>query len=520
MFLNKGDCVGIIGGGLGGLAAACTLAARGHRVILFERSARVGGGIVHFEKAGFRFDPLPGIPADRASLNRIFAEAGERLENYVELTCADPQWRSFFPDGTTLDLTSDPARMSANLEAFASSDTARAYRSFMQWTAGLDELLERSYFWKSINGWRDMFKLRALLNPATLCQLARLRPSRTIGSEVRRLFSDRRLRQLWLEFAQLAGLAPRSSPAMLCGIVNRQANDWFPRGGFTEIPAALERLARELGVQILSNTCIRRILIQDRPIPEVEGVETETGERVRFSAIIANSDVGRTHRELLSGTRACALFEKRDRCEPTCSAVVLHWGLKKRYEHLLHHNFVFSRNPEEEFEAVHRVGNPAPDPTCYLRAPAMSDPSTAPAGGEALSVLIHAPYLRSGHDWARMLPDCRQQIIKKLRTEAGLADIEERILIEHTLTPRDFARDHHLRHGAIYGAASRGRFFGAFKPGNRSVDLRGLYFAGSSVHPGLGMELMSGWIAADALDDDCAGLEAAPEFIEPEVAEF
>ena len=58
--------------------------------------------------------------------------------------------------------------------------------------------------------------------------------------------------------------------------------------------------------------------------------------------------------------------------------------------------------------------------------------------------------------------------------------------------------------GAIYGLASHGRFFGAFKPGNRSRDLKGLYLAGGAAHPGPGMPmvLMSGWIAADALDRD------------------
>jgi predicted NAD/FAD-binding protein len=35
--------VGVIGGGLGGLAAAVTLAARGHDVVLFERGATLGG---------------------------------------------------------------------------------------------------------------------------------------------------------------------------------------------------------------------------------------------------------------------------------------------------------------------------------------------------------------------------------------------------------------------------------------------------------------------------------------------
>jgi phytoene dehydrogenase-like protein len=58
--------------------------------------------------------------------------------------------------------------------------------------------------------------------------------------------------------------------------------------------------------------------------------------------------------------------------------------------------------------------------------------------------------------------------------------------------------------GAIYGLASHGRLNGAFKPANRSPDVPGLYLAGGAAHPGPGMPmvLMSGWIAADALDQD------------------
>ena len=54
-----------------------------------------------------------------------------------------------------------------------------------------------------------------------------------------------------------------------------------------------------------------------------------------------------------------------------------------------------------------------------------------------------------------------------------------------------------------------GKFLGAFKPGNRSPDLRGLYLAGGAAHPGPGMPmvLMSGWIAADALDKDGVGAQ-------------
>ena len=85
-----------------------------------------------------------------------------------------------------------------------------------------------------------------------------------------------------------------------------------------------------------------------------------------------------------------------------------------------------------------------------------------------------------------------------------MADIESRIVLERTLTPQDLLDRFKVLDGAIYGLASHGRIMGAFKPGNRSRQVRGLYLAGGSAHPGPGMPmaLMSGWIAADALHQD------------------
>ncbi|MFN7706381.1 MAG: FAD-dependent oxidoreductase, partial [bacterium] len=48
--------IGVIGGGLAGLAAACTSAARGHKVTLFEKNEWVGGKAAVHQQDGFRFD--------------------------------------------------------------------------------------------------------------------------------------------------------------------------------------------------------------------------------------------------------------------------------------------------------------------------------------------------------------------------------------------------------------------------------------------------------------------------------
>ena len=146
----------------------------------------------------------------------------------------------------------------------------------------------------------------------------------------------------------------------------------------------------------------------------------------------------------------------------------------------------------------------SPDPTCYVCAPAVTEPEVAPPGGEALYVLVHTPYLRPHHDWSKMLPAYRDRIIEKLKHTAGMKDLEDHIVFERALTPQDINDRYHVLDGAIYGLASHGRFLGAFKPANRSPDVEGLYLAGGSAHPGPGMPmvLMSGWIAADCVDQD------------------
>ena len=95
----------VIGAGLGGLAATCTLAARGHKVILLERSSWLGGKAAQWNDQGYRFDMGPTILTVPSILKRIFSEANKPIEDYLELVCLDPQWRSFFDDGSTLDLS-------------------------------------------------------------------------------------------------------------------------------------------------------------------------------------------------------------------------------------------------------------------------------------------------------------------------------------------------------------------------------------------------------------------------------
>ena len=228
---------------------------------------------------------------------------------------------------------------------------------------------------------------------------------------------------------------------------------------------------------------------------------------------MSNADSVRTHRELLGGRagRAAVRAAPRATSRParaSCSTS----ASTAAYDHLLHHDFVFSRDPHEEFDCIYRKGEPAPDPTCYLAAPARTEPDVAPPGGEALYVLVHTPYLRPHHDWKRMLPDYRRVILDKLKTTGGMPDLEDRIVFEAAPDaaghPRPLPRAERgdLRAGEPRQVARRVQ---AGQPLARTC--AGLYLAGGAAHPGPGMPmvLMSGWIAADALDQDLRRRAAA-----------
>ncbi|NAZ37636.1 NAD(P)/FAD-dependent oxidoreductase [Rubellimicrobium sp. CFH 75288] len=493
--------VGIIGGGLGGLAAACTLAARGHRVTLLEKNAWLGGKAALLEEGGFRFDMGPTILTMPRVLERVFAEAGRRLGDYLDLVRLDPQWRCFYDDGTVLDLRGEERAAREAIAAISPHDS-KGFDDFMAVARRLADVSDRFFFWKSVEDLRDTMNVRANMNLSTLADVLSLRMHRTVAGQIKRNIADARVRQMLEHFIQYVGSSPLGAPAVLCGIAQMQMGEgvWYPMGGTRAVPLALTRLAEELGVDLRPGTDVSRI--------ETEGgravaIRTASGERLAFDRIVSNMDSVRTYRELVGGA-AWESFRKGRRREPACSGVVLYLGLDRAYDHLAHHNFVFSRDPEEEFGAIYDRGEPAPDPTAYIAAPARTEPAVAPPGGEALYVLVHTPYLRPHHDWARMLPAYRRVILDKLARTAGMADLEERIVVERVLTPQDIHDRYRVLDGAIYGLASHGKVLGAFKPGNRSRQVAGLYLAGGSAHPGPGMPmaLMSGWIAADTLHAD------------------
>jgi phytoene desaturase len=497
----------VIGGGLAGLAAATELAGRGVQVTLVERNQHLGGKMNVLTEKGFTFDMGPTILTMPNVVRGIIQRTGRNVSDYLDLVRLDPQWRCMYEDGTVIDLLEKPEEMAAAMDRqFPGAGAGAGWKSFVEYSRRMFRLSGKVFFFKDLGGVMDLMRKPPTSEPGLLKDVFAMRMHSTVGGTIDKHIDEPHLKQLAEHFLQYVGSSPFLSPAILTLIAAAQVDDgcWYAMGGTRMVARSMERILREERAEIITGTGVRRLLTDGK---RVTGVELEDGRTLTADVVVSNCDVQRTYRDL-DGSQEGIAEQRRIGGDytPACSGVVLYLGLDRQYDHLLHHDFLFSKDSHEEFDDIYRQGIPARDPTIYLCVPSRTDPTQAPAGGEALYALIHTPYLRPGQRWegpGGMMEAYRGTVIEKLK-RFGMPDLEQHIVVERHLTPQGIERWYNAEGGAIYGLASHGKLKGGFKPRNRSRIYRNLYLAGGSANPGPGvpMVLMSGVTAADAVCED------------------
>lgn len=505
----------VIGAGLAGLASTVELLSRGFRVTLIEQNQHLGGKMNVLEEKGFRFDMGPTILTLPAVIRGIIQRSGRKVEDYIDLVRLDPQWRCFYDDGTVVDLLEHVDEMARSIdEQFPGKGGGDGYKVFIEHARRMFRLSESVFFYKDLGDVKDLMFNPPKNRPEGLMgDVLAMRMHSTVGATVEKHIPEKHIRQLCEHFLQYVGSSPFLSPAILTLIAAAQTDQgcWYSMGGTRSVARSLERIIREYEADgqatVLTGESVKRITIQNG---SARGVTLEGGREIGADGVVSNCDVQRTYRDLLGDSAGAGEQKKiRGKYEPACSGVVFYLGLDKQYDHLAHHDFLFSGSSESEFGDIYREGVPAKDPTLYLCVPSRTDPYQAPEGCEALYVLIHTPYLRDGQEWGaigdgKLLDQYRPIVINKLKTCGGMPDIEDHIVVERHLTPNMIDAMYNAEGGAIYGLASHGKLKGGFKPRNTSRVYDNLYLAGGSANPGPGvpMVLMSGVTTARSVCRD------------------
>jgi len=497
MTTNNNTRIVVIGAGLGGLSAAISLASEGFNVQLLEKNDKVGGKLNILEKDGFTFDLGPSILTMPHIFSDLFSRAGKNMVDYVEIQKVEPHWRNFFEDGTTIDLTADVNAQRNELDKLG-PNTADEFMRFMAYSKKLCQETESGYFAKGLDGFWDLLRyygpLRSLLSFDVF---------RSMDQGVRRFISDPKLVDILNYFIKYVGSSPYDAPALmnLLPYIQYEYGLWYVKGGLYNIALALEQLAIELGVQISLNTEVEEIQSKDG---RAYAIRLQNGDVLPADIVISNMEVIPAMEKLLHSSSN--QLKKMQHFQPSCSGLVLHLGVNRIYPQLAHHNFFYSAQAREHFDAVFHSGRLSDDPTIYLVAPVKSDAGLAPEGCEIIKILPHIPHINpdlplNAEDYLAL----RERVLIKLE-RMGLTDLRKHIVTEEYWTPHDIQARYYSNQGSIYGVvADRYKNLG-FKAPQRSNQLKNLYFVGGSVNPGGGMPMviLSGQLVRDKILADLA----------------
>jgi phytoene desaturase len=469
----------VVGGGLGGLSAAIHLAARGRRVVLCEKNERVGGKLNIVAEQGYTFDTGPSLLTMPWVLRELFAVAGRRLEDELALIQVEPTCRYHWSDGARFDAFQSLPLLAREIARIDPRDVAGFFR-FMVYAERIYRAVAGPFLLHPFDGLRD------LLTPATLRGAWAIDPFRTVDQAVRGFFRSPYLRQAFDRYATYNGSSPYHAPATfnLIAYIEFVEGGWYVRGGMYELARALERLARALGVEIWTHSSVAKVVVCEGA---ARGVILETGERLDAAAVVVNADPRYAYETLIPGGQPVAA--RLARLEPSCSGFVLLLGVDRSYSGLAHHNIFFSADYQREFAAIFNKRVPAPDPTVYVCASSISDPSQAPVGHMNLFVLVNAPALGPRVNWEREADGYRDLVVRKLE-RMGLANLERHVVYERIITPADLQSRYNAPGGAIYGLASNQPWTAFLRPPLRAREVRGLFFVGGGTHPGGGIPLV------------------------------
>ncbi|QKJ19140.1 phytoene desaturase family protein [Microbacterium hominis] len=484
----------VVGGGIAGLATAALLAEEGWSVTVCEARSELGGRAGSWEQDGFRFDTGPSWYLMPEVFDHFFELLGTSAAAELDLMPLDPAYRVYTDPrtahGGAVDVRSGRERATALFESIEPGAGAKL-AAYLDSAGDAYELAVTRFLY-------DTYETTAgLRDPALLRRAPQLAPllTRTLASHVERRFDDPRLRQILGYPAVFLGGSPYGVPSLyhLMSHLDLDEGVLYPRGGFTQIIGAIERLARARGVEIETDAAVARITTSGRT---ATGVLLRDGRELTADLVVSTADLHHTETELLPPelqTYPDAWWRRRT---PSPGALLLLLGVEGRVDELAHHTLLFTEDWRENFEAIFGERPRIPDPaSLYICRPSATDDTVAPAGHENLFVLVPVPADPAlGHGGVDGDGDARveaaaDRVIAQIAAWCGIPDLAGRIVVRRTIAPGDFASDLGSWRGNALGLAHTLGQSAMFRPRNVSRKVDRLAYAGGSALPGIGLPM-------------------------------
>ena len=474
----------VIGSGIGGLGAACLLARRGFSVRVCEKNERLGGLCNRFEAEGFTFDMGPSWYLMPDVFAAFFALLGEKVEDHLDLVKLSPSYRVYFkdeerPERRQVEMYSDLDRDVATVEALEPGAGERL-REYLRLSEQQYGIALQSFLYRNSDTIFDF------LNLETAREGRRMQVFSPMHRYVQQFFHTEAVQKLMEYQMVFLGSSPYNTPALynIMAHIDFNMGVYYPRGGIYEIVRALERIGRKWGVTYTTGDPVVGVDVSGG---RATGVTLVSGEKIAADIVLSNANIQHTEMALLpkpARSYSPRYWESRVLAP---SALILYLGVRGRLPGLVHHSLIFSRDWERNFAEIFDDPKLPTDPSIYICAPSVTDPTVAPPDHENLFVLVPtAPGLQAT---SKAIEEYSDRTLATLERVMGVPDLRTRICYQRTFTWTDFEARYHNYRGSALGLAHTLRQSAIWRPNNRSRKVRNLFYVGANTNPGIGMPI-------------------------------
>jgi phytoene desaturase len=470
----------IIGAGIGGLGAAGLFAKKGYDVTVLEKNPTLGGRANIFEADGFKFDMGPSWYLAPDLFEHFFELLGEKVSDHLDLVRLDPSYRIFFHnDPEHLDIKSNLVLDAAAFDLIepGSGEKLRAYLKQSEYQYGV---ATQHFMYKNYDTIFDFFNRRVMTEGQKLSVFSKMH------SFVSKFFKTRKLQQVMEYTMVFLGTSPYEAPALYNLMSHMDFNQgvFYPQGGFYELIKALARVAEKNGAVLRANCPVAEIVVEGG---KAKGVRLADGEFVAADIVISNADMQHTETRLLSEKWRAHPQKYWDKRVMAPSAFIMYLGVGEKLPGLVHHNLLFSEDWRKNFDEIYKEPCLPDEPSLYVCAPSVTDPSVAPARKENLFVLVP---IASGLEMSDVEKEAySEKVLALMEREMKLPGLREKIEYKRIYTVSDFAADYNAFKGSALGLAHTLWQTAIFRPSNVSKKVKGLYYVGAGVNPGIGTQI-------------------------------
>lgn len=470
--------VAVVGSGFGGLSAAALLAKKGCKVTLFEKNPLLGGRATVHREQGYMFDRGPSWYLMPEVFDRFFSELGKKTGDYLNLKRLDPMYKVFYEAEGELEVPANPKEI-RELFGKLEGNGAEKLEKYLKQAQYKYDVAVKDFLYK------DFYSVFDFFSPKIALEGTKLHMFESVDKYARRFFSSDKARKI-LEYTMVfLGGSPDNTPALysIMSHVDLTLGVWYPIGGMVEIVNAMEKVCRELGIDIRKDEGVERIIVYDK---NAKGVVTEKGEQ-EFDAVVVNADYAYAEMELLE--KSAQSFDEKywENRVMAPSALLFFLGVKGKVEGLQHHNLFLAKDWNSHFDDIFKDKKWPDNPSYYVCCPSKTDESVAPKGNENLFFLVPvAEGLKDGDVirekmYEQVMSDFERRIGRRIRDK-----VEVKVLFSH----RDFKREYNAYKGTALGLAHTLFQTAVFRLPHKSKKVKNLFYTGHYNHPGVGVPMV------------------------------